>query len=344
LCNNGTSHRLQPVWKNVYNNLMSIISTCMFSDQGEIELLYAKITTEEILVSSWVIVEAAYTFRGDCKPLILGNLIKNDSRFKPYLERIHVVEVNKNLVADFKYGVKYLLRKKLEIYLRKLFFHGHENQQRLLFEKKFFYAEHAQRDAAIPKILELSADGDDWILVADLDEILNLSNIPIKNSVVDIMNSKELFAMLLRQKFAFDFDNLDAQQRYTPLVNVQMFKLNSEVTLSEFRDRFDGVPYTEHPYITEYTFCFSRETIFNKYATFPHVAPTEEKILEGLEINAYPIYDYSSNHDIRWLKKVDILDYSVPQYIIDNIERLKTHNVDQNYHVNRKIKFPNLFI
>ena len=188
---------------------MAIISACMFSQKSEIELLYAKVVTEDSLVKNWVIVEGAYSFRGDPKPLILKELLLNDTRFKDYIQRIHVVEVRKNFLEDFKYGVKYLLRKKFEIFIRKFFFSGHVHVQRLLLEKKYMIAEGASRDSAIPKIMDLATSSNDWILISDLDEILNLSNDSIYNLMIQIMKSKELFHMLYRQKFIFDFDNAE---------------------------------------------------------------------------------------------------------------------------------------
>jgi hypothetical protein len=315
----------------------------MFSNYGEIELLYAKVVSEESLVSNWIVVEGAYSFRGDRKPLILRKLIENDVRFKSFLSRIHVVEVNENLIENFQYGAKYLARKKIEIFLRKIFFSGHINQKRLLLEKKFFYAENNSRDAAIVKIFELSKSENDWILISDLDEILNLTNTKIRDSVIDIMDSDNLFSMLYRQKFAFDFDNLDAQQRFTPLINIELLRRNATPSLSQFRSRFDGIPQIKYPYITEYTFCFDLQTILKKYEMFPHVSPSRDSLLEALKINATPLYADSSTRDIRWYQKVDILDYCVPEYILNNIEKLKTNNIDLKYQYFRKLKFPELF-
>jgi hypothetical protein len=315
----------------------------MFSNFGEIELLYAKISTEESLVSDWIVVEGAYSFRGASKPLILSQLLKSDPRFKPYLDRIHVVEVHENLILDFKYGVKYLILKRIEFFFRKLIFGINLNQKRLMLEKKYFFVENASRNAAVPKILDLSNSNNDWVLISDVDEILNLNNDLIKDSVIEIMESQDLFSLLYRQKFVFDFDNFDSQQRFTPFINVELLKRSINPKLSEFRSRFNGVPQVKHPYVSEYTFCFSLETVLEKYEMFPHVSPPKQKLLEALRINATPLYDDSNDEDIRWYKKVNILDYSVPNYIVDNLDKLKTHNIDENYKINRKIQFPGLF-
>jgi hypothetical protein len=121
---------------------MKVISAFMFSDPDEIELMYAKIVTEDFLVRDWVVVEGSYSFRGDPKPLILKQMILKDKRFKRFLPRIHVVEITENFINDFKYDTRFFIRKQIEIMFRKLFFSGHELQKRLLLEKKFFYAEY----------------------------------------------------------------------------------------------------------------------------------------------------------------------------------------------------------
>lgn len=92
---------------------MAIISACMFSQKSEIDLLYAKVVTEDSLVKNWVVVEGAYSFRGDPKPLILKELLLNDPRFKEYVQRIHVVEVRKNFLEDFSMAQNTFCGKKL---------------------------------------------------------------------------------------------------------------------------------------------------------------------------------------------------------------------------------------
>jgi hypothetical protein len=318
---------------------MAIISACMFAQKSEIELLYAKVVTEDSLVESWVVVEGAYSFRGDPKPLILKELLLKDIRFKDYIQRIHVVEVRKNFLEDFRYGAKYFLRKKFEILIRKLFFGGHVHVQRLLLEKKYMYAEGNSRDSAIPKILDLSTSSNDWILISDLDEILNLSNDFIYKSMIQIMKSNELFHMLYRQKFIFDFDNLDYQQRFTPFINVELLK--SRGSLTAFRGRIDGVAQIQFPYVTEYTFCFDLDGLFDKYAKAPHPSPTKESVLKALSVNSMPRFD--DLEELRWYKKIDTSDYIIPKYIKDNLSVLKTNIIDDNYELNRKGYYPEIF-
>jgi hypothetical protein len=322
---------------------MKVISAFMFSDPDEIELMYAKIVTEDFLVRDWVVVEGSYSFRGDPKPLILKQMILKDKRFKRFLPRIHVVEITENFINDFKYDTRFFIRKQIEIMFRKLFFSGHELQKRLLLEKKFFYAENHSRNAAIPSILQITKSDQDWVLISDVDEILNSENLKIRKSLTNIMKSGDLFVLLNRQKFVFDYDNLDSQQRFTPFINIKLLKNVSNPSLSVFRSRFDGVLQIKYPYVSEFTFCFEMDAVLRKYAMFPHIAPPMDAVLEGLEENRTAIFKDSSVHEIRWYNKVELSEYFVPKYIVRNFQKLKTDNINVDFESVRSSKYPNLF-
>jgi len=313
----------------------------MFSQKSELELLYAKIVTEAPLVKNWVIVEGAYSFKGEKKPLILQELLSKDSRFIEYSKRIHVVEVHQNLISDFRYGATYFLRKKLEIIIRKFISRGYEHEKRIFLEKKHFHAEWISRDSAIPKILELSTSGNDWILISDVDEILNLSDKSIYNSISQIMESNEMFHMLYRQRFVFDFDNYDYQQRFTPFINIELLK--SSCNLSPFRGRIDGIAQNKYPFVTEYSYCFDLQPMLTKLKMFSHISPTKEKVIDALRLNCHLMYSDSNKLDTRLYKKVDLNDYLIPKYIKDNFDKLKTNNIDLNYESNRKAAYPEVF-
>jgi hypothetical protein len=323
---------------------MTIISAFMFSDPEEIELVLAKIISEEPLVKNWVIVEGEYSFRGDRKPLILKKMIDTDPRFTQFVGRIHVIEAKQNFLEGFKYPALFLLRKQFEILIRRISRVNYKNQQRALVEKKFFYAENCTRNFAITKILELAEEENTWILISDADEILNLTNEKIRKSIKEIMHSGNLFVMLFRQKYAYDFDNLDSQQRFTPFVSLKALRHLPAPSLSLFRTRFDGTPYVDLPYVVEYTFCFSLEAIFRKLSMFPHVSPSNEAIRESLLINGTALYIDADNSERRWFKKVKLDDQIVPDYIVTNFQKLRTNNIDQNYLENRRLKYPDLFI
>lgn len=55
---------------------MNIIDTFLLDNTHEADLLVAKILSEQDLVSSWVIVQQKYNFKGREKPTILEGTIK----------------------------------------------------------------------------------------------------------------------------------------------------------------------------------------------------------------------------------------------------------------------------
>jgi hypothetical protein len=315
----------------------------MFSDIEEIDLMYIKILAESSLVKEWVIVEGAYTFRGHSRPLILKNILENDIRFKPYLTRIHVIENKVNIVSEFKFSKKFIVRKSIELLARKFLKLHYEPQKRTLYEMKYFYAEKKLRDTALFKIFELSKEEIEWVFVSDVDEILNVEHANIYDAVIELLNSEDLFILLYRKKFVFDFDNLDGQQRFTPLVNINLIKQMRIPSLSEFRHRFDGVIQTDLPYVIEYSYCFSAEAIIRKLNSFPHVSPPADFIQLAMKVNSTFLYPDSNRREVRWLNKIDISKYQVPKYVLQNLKVIKTNNVDANYKQNRKDEFSEIF-
>ena len=290
-----------------------------------------------------MIVEGAYTFRGHRRSLLLKNILENDIRFEPYLTRMHVIENNVDIVSDFRFSKKFIVRKSIELLVRKFFKLHYEPQKRSLYEMKFFYAEKKLRDTALLRIFELSKEGIKWVFVSDVDEILNVEHSDIHDAVIELLNSEDLFVLLYRRKFVFDFDNLDGQQRFTPLVNINLIKHMEIPSLSEFRHRFDGVIQTELPYVIEYSYCFSAEAIIRKLNSFPHVSPPADFIRLAMKVNSTFLYPDSDRREVRWLNKVDISKYQVPKYVQQNLRAIKTNNVDANYKQNRKDEFPEIF-
>jgi hypothetical protein len=322
---------------------VSICSTFMFSDIEEIDLMYIKVLAESSLVKEWVIVEGAYTFRGHRRSLILRNILENDIRFKPYLNRMHVIENNINIVSEFKFPRKFIVRKLAELLVRKFLNLNYESQKRTLYEMKYFYAEKKLCDAALLKIFELSKKEIKWVFVSDVDEILNVEHSNIHDAVISLVNSEDLFILLYRKKFVFDFDNLDGQQRFTPLVNINLIKQMEIPSLSEFRNRFDGVIQTELPYVIEYSYCFSAEAIIRKLNSFPHVSPPADFIRLAMRVNSTFLYPDSNRQEVRWLNGVDISKYQVPKYVQQNLTLIKTNNINSNYKQNRKVEFSEIF-
>jgi hypothetical protein len=321
---------------------VNIFSTFLFSDTEEIELLIIKIETEKYLVKNWIVVEGKYTFRGKQRNFILKDLVKNDSRLKPYASRIHILECHENFFEKFKWSKKLLFLKLFELLIRKVFSIHFASTLRTFQESRFFYAEKCMRKFATSKILELSDTDHDWILISDVDEILNIEDLEIRNSLSLILLSNDLFVMLNRQRFMFDFDNIDSQQRFTPLINVSLIR-QGIAQISDFRHRSDGIAKVNFPYVVEYCFCMSLDAVARKLSTFSHIGTTKDFIEFAMKVNGTLLMPDSDLAEIRWLEKVDISNLKVPAYVKKHISTLKTNNVNLDYRENRKELFSEIF-
>lgn len=329
-------------WKESKNIGGVIFSTFLFSDPEEIDLLAIKIETEKYLVKEWIVVEGRYTFRGKPRNLILRELLNKDPRFNEHRDRIHILECDENFFESFKHAKKTLLLKFFELSIRKIFNIHYTSTRRTFQESRFFHVEKCTRDFATSKILELSVTDEDWILISDVDEILNTEDTEIRKSLSSVMQSRDLFVMLKRQRFIFDFDNFDSQLRFTPLVNVSLIRSGGS-KISEFRLRSDGVPKVNLPYLVEYCFCMSLDAIIRKLTTFSHVGTTRDFVEFAMKVNGTFLMPDSDLSEISWLERIDISDLQVPSYVKKNFSKLKTSNVSSEYRQNRSELFPGIF-
>lgn len=190
--------------------------------------------------------------------------------------------------------------------------------------------------------MDLSNSQHDWILISDVDEILNIDNVEIRKSLSSVLQSNDLFIMLRRQRFMFDFDNIDAQQRFTPLINIKLIR-SGLAQISSFRHQGNGVPKVDLPYVVEYCFCMSLDAINRKLSTFSHIGTTKDFIEYSMKVNGTLLMPDSDLSEIRWLERIEILDLQVPAYVKQHILTLKTHNVDLNYQEIRAKEFPTIF-
>lgn len=322
---------------------MDICSTFLFSGREEVELLFLKLATESKYVKSWIAVEGAFTFRGEPKSLSLRGILEQDPRFEAYSKRVTVIEINENLFEKYSYPKLFRFRKKLEISLRKILKLEFETNLRKYQEMPNFFVERQSRNIALTRIFETTNPETDWVFISDVDEILNLETIEIQNALRNCMLEDSNFLLLNRLRFVFDFDNLDGQQRFTPLVRISYLLQNTESSLAEFRERVDGIPLTEHPYVVEYSYCLSKQGIYEKLESFAHLSPPLEQIELALKLNHNFVYSDKGTLNLRWLTKVDVMNMQVPEIVKTYLDKLSTGNVNPEYIQARRVKYPSLF-
>lgn len=309
--------------------------TFLFSDESEWELFVAKISSECDLVDKWFVVDSAFSFKGEYKGLGLKRLVALDPRLQEYQSRIRIVENDSNLLEDVR------LRKNPLFSLRQ-YVGNRVRKRRLKAEEKFFAVEKMTRDLATEIILS-STDSRDWLLISDVDEILECANDRGEYISSKLDKATAKFLLVHRIRYVFDFDNLDSQMKYCPIIQVSILQGLSSMRISEFRFRRDGVILSGKPLVFEYSYCFPKEAIRKKLRNFAHVPPTEEMFSKAFLLNHHFVHP-GDNPEVRfWLEQQAPDPDLHPRYIIDNMENLKTNNIDKEYVQNREIEFIKFF-
>ena len=309
--------------------------TFLFSDESEWELFVAKIISESHLVENWFVVDSAFSFKGEFKGLSLKQLVVREPRIQQYVSRIKIIEITINQLEHVRVRMKTTLR------LTQLF-RKRVRMRRLKAEEKFFSVEKMTRDAATETILN-STDPRDWLFISDVDEILESANGRSAYISEKLEKARAKFLSVHRIRYVFDFDNLDSQMKFCPIIQTSVLREKSPMRISEFRFRRDGVILSGKPLVYEYSYCFSKEAIRKKLRNFAHVGPTEEMFSKALQLNHHFVHPGDNPQNRFWLERQEPDSELHPKYIIDNMQSLKTNNIDANYLANRERDFFNLF-
>jgi hypothetical protein len=319
------------------NHEGKIFSLFLFSSTHEIPLLEAKLETEQYLVSEWVIVESAFTFKGDSKSLILPNLLKVNPILQKFQRRIHLVINHENFFHNTRYSLRKNAMFELEVVGRKIFNYPAPELRIVKLENRFLEVEFRTRDLATDVVRSICQPSD-WLLISDVDELLTASPDEIRK----LKGSGAKFLALRRRRFVFDFDNLDPTIRTTPLISAQ-YILNDQFGISAFRLRRDGFTPDDQVYVTEYSFCFSKKGIAEKLNSYGHVAQTSEAIDRSLNLNHHLMFDHQPATLIRWYTKVRQSETYHPSHIMREWSNLQTGIINADFQLARVKSFPELF-
>lgn len=322
--------------------MQGIYSVFLFSDVSEYELFVGKILTEESIVDSWVVVESEYSFKGRRKILNLRELIKKDKRMEMYQNRVHVIENTRNILNEVSVSYRERLFYEMEKVSRQF---ARKNTQlfiRKFKERSFFQVERISRDLATEVLLEVSG-GKGWAFISDVDEFLDISGSEARTVLYSALKRGNRFITIRRHRFVFDFDNFDPQFRTCPIVDISLFTKKSGMTISEFRERQDGIFSQEVAPVKEFSYCLSLQGILIKLQDFAHVAPPENQVHRSLYLNHHLRYPEDDIKNIKWLQKIPFRDTTHPKYVLENAQLLVTGIVNQNYEEVRKAEMPHLF-
>jgi hypothetical protein len=288
---------------------MLVDSFCFF-EPYQTNMLLVKLNVEDEGVDEWVITENTYSFRGDYKgPHVLLDILNTDKRFEKYLPRIKVLEVE--------------IERKCQP--------GIEDWEIIFLQRE------EQRDYLYHKY-----SPDTWILVSDIDEIVDFANPNKSRLVYDAM--KEHRGEIIHPNpyfFAYDFDNLfpPGEWLLLALAELSYFKEHS-IRLEQARmERAVGYKMFQGSNSYHYHSCMSAQHIWRKMTTYGHTN------FLVTDVNQWLYYNHGmfrsklgeAMDPTRFtLETVELTEVNSPLYVRNNIDWLKTHSVHKSYKENRK--------
>ena len=313
-----------------------LIDTFLFSEHFELEVLLAKLHVESEVVDHWIAVQNRYTTKGEPKNAQLAELVRSDTRFHRFLDRLTIITLDQAYAADYKPSVRNRLAELAYGLLR-------SNKVKNYREHKYFFAERAQRDAASAAAIEIAGRYGS-IMVSDVDEMLDGST-PLRRDILRrAVDSGAAVIHLPRRRFVFDYDNVSmARYRHVPLVAASALR-SGTFTLGGLRQSPFGIPATPEPIVFEYSYCYTRVAIERKLSTFAHLHPGDEAIGRALRCNhALTVKAADRMRNVWWYETIDVEEARHPSYIADNLQRLRTGAVNPDYRRARQLEYPSLF-
>ena len=167
---------------------MKVISTFLFAEKHEENVLWTKLNCESEGIDEWIIIESPFSFRGNPKPVNVKEILQQE-RFSPFLDRIFVITIENNLFA--KYCKNHC-------------------------EKDYFLVEYLSRKSCFSYLDENYKD-EDKIFVADVDELIDFSDKNRKREFFKICCEYNGAWQAKQLKFWWDFNNLSFYPKYMPI-------------------------------------------------------------------------------------------------------------------------------
>jgi hypothetical protein len=286
-----------------------IISSFFLSEPHETNMLLIKLNVEDPGVTKWVITENLYSFRGDYKgPIHFKNILNEDKRFEQFLPKIEFVEAG--IQRKCKPGIEDL---------------------RILF---------LQRETQRSYIE--SFDTEAWVIVADVDEILDFDNPKKAQLIYEAMatHSDELIHPN-PYFFPYDFDNLATRHGgwFNMIMARRGFINKKPVELEQLRCMHNVGYVMDYGSVGyHYHSCYPKDKIWRKLTTYGHTGFKQDELELSLYLN-YGMFRSSLGESLR--RSTDIMtvpldEQNSPTFVRDNIDWLKTHSVHPDYVENRK--------
>lgn len=311
----------------------------MFSEPHEDNLLWLKFNVEDPFVNEWVITESAYTFQGKHKPIHIHDVLSQD-RFTPFRHKIHVIELDRNTNFEYEIGFKELLKRKVKRWLNE--HKGRDYELVPYAEHAGFYAEITQRQACVA-YLQAHYSPQDIVIACDADEIFDFNEGKIE--LLEQMLAAHPTPFYIRRLiFCYDYNNVTARDRFSPIVRLKELAGNPK-SMHQVRHPMPGervVVEADRLLAYEYTFCFPKEAIAKKLASFAHVTDLDERALDFCLSNNVALINpgkigekYRADKE-NFYTTVELDAHNAPAFLRQNADRFKTGVVSPDYLANRK--------
>lgn len=335
---------------------MGIISTFLFSDPSESDLLWVKLNVEKSIVKKWVIVEGTFSHRGAYKGTCLREVLK-ETRFLEFANKVEIIICNQNLFLSSNeqekmFGLSWM-RQAVRVFLRRvreftmsvfilssagisrMKLHRKENVTKLE-ERKYHNAEKSLRDQAKEAICK-TASPEDWIFVCDVDEVLDGETSDIKEFFRELSENAVRFPSIVRIKVRqrlWDYDNLNINANLSRVLIRAELLIENRLNVGQVRisRTFGWWPKLPFEGIHEYSSCLSREGIERKFQTYVHLADSSESLEKALSCNTALTY---GREEPQFLVKLDVNIDHQPKFVKENIGYLRTNLVYKQYEENR---------
>jgi hypothetical protein len=301
---------------------MKLVDTMLFSEEYEKDLLLLKLKLSNDCIDEFIICENAYSHQGDYKGHNAKAIVENDARFEPYGHKITVIEGNKQFTVIDKTKMQ---------------------------DDIAFICENWQRGQAKDYFLNKYSD-EDWLILHDVDEMFDFTDEKRKADFFEnLQKATEGFLVAPRLRYWYDFDNKFSLLYGSPLCTKDYIKKHNHQTLSQIRTEISTLPLDGWKTIPafEYSSCFDANHILRKLQTTAHTGISHQDLKQALRCNHRTIHGFRKER-LRPTKKyffetIELNEENSPRYVRDNLQLLKTHNIDKNYEANRREDYPQFY-
>lgn len=318
----------------------SIVSTFMFSEPHEQELLWLKFNVEDPYVARWVVTESSYTFQGQVKPLYVNEILAQE-RFAPFRHKVHLIQLEENYNFQYEISCLDLAKRKVKRWLNA---HAGRHYELVPYaENASFHAEIIQRQACVPYLVA-NYPPQTVVFPCDADEILDLSG--DKQALFEQLLHRHRGTFYVRRLiFCYDYNNLTPRLRYSPLVRLGDLRRDArsmQAVKHPQLGRFTMAD-TPVPLVYEYTFCFSKEAIRRKLSTFAHVTDLNASALDYCLDNNIALINpdrigaqYLRNPE-HFYTTIPLNEENSPAFLRDHFDHFRTGVVNPRYEANRQL-------